>query len=421
MELGKYLTRLSEEQFQQRCSTKRRGYEMGLLPNAMARSTSTATLLERVCGWSDCKRRRRQANSKPIFVENPCDPFNLSLHLFFGKISIVNFDLVRMSAPARPTNPALDDDEDLDLWNCKPFSAFITDIFVIIHFCKFIYNSYSFLLPQLDLPAELHNHRHLQLVTPRIQATKRGTVAKHILLYPINSHVSFSKIKLYALSYSGQLFCNCSEDTAARQTRLAKARLRDHEEISTQPTNAQTNLSPAAAPISLPSAADIFTAVAGPPAFLNPEATRQIVTLSNQGTGGQGQRADAGTLPGGDTREGAWDISRMAPKLAGEEELQPGVISARAKKYKGADGAAVEASAAQVAMLGGNPAERRDRGKGTKAMGVDEFLEKGVGGAQLPRKQQDRKDKEKSKRERGQSTHSHWKSEAEMALRQQYD
>ena len=34
---------------------------------------------------------------------------------------------------------------------------------------------------------------------------------------------------------------------------------------------------------------------------------------------------------------------------------------------------------------------------------------------------QDRKVKEKSKRALGQSSHSHWKSEAEMVLRQQYD
>jgi hypothetical protein len=34
---------------------------------------------------------------------------------------------------------------------------------------------------------------------------------------------------------------------------------------------------------------------------------------------------------------------------------------------------------------------------------------------------QDRKDREKEKRDKGQSTHSTWKSEAEMLLRQQYD
>ena len=54
-------------------------------------------------------------------------------------------------------------------------------------------------------------------------------------------------------------------------------------------------------------------------------------------------------------------------------------------------------------------------------MEVTEFMDRGVGGAQLPRKRQDRVGKEKSKRERGQSSHASWKSEAEMVLRQQYD
>ena len=102
-------------------------------------------------------------------------------------------------------------------------------------------------------------------------------------------------------------------------------------------------------------------------------------------------------------------------------------------------------SAAQVGGPGPRPAE--NKGKPTKPMGVNEFLDKGLGGAQLPRKRcvpwtqsanaarchgcnapgrcntcrQDRKDKEKDKRLRGQSTHAAWKSEAEMVLRQQYD
>ena len=57
----------------------------------------------------------------------------------------------------------------------------------------------------------------------------------------------------------------------------------------------------------------------------------------------------------------------------------------------------------------------------TKPEAVDSFLDKGLGSQQLPRKNQDRKDREKQKREKGQSTHKEWKSEAEMAMRQLYD
>lgn len=95
------------------------------------------------------------------------------------------------------------------------------------------------------------------------------------------------------------------------------------------------------------------------------------------------------------------------------------------------------------------PADKK-KPKSTKAMPVQDFLA-GGSGPQLPRHKQvrlvsvmhacmataayrverscsrglvtvqDRKVKEKSKRALGQSAHSHWKSEAEMVLRQQYD
>ncbi len=67
------------------------------------------------------------------------------------------------------------------------------------------------------------------------------------------------------------------------------------------------------------------------------------------------------------------------------------------------------------------PAALGSAKKATPAMGVSEFLDKGVGGAALPRRRADRKDKEKSKRSLGQSSVGEWKSEAEMVLRQQYD
>ena len=66
-------------------------------------------------------------------------------------------------------------------------------------------------------------------------------------------------------------------------------------------------------------------------------------------------------------------------------------------------------------------AAKKARGKASKAMDVKDFLAQGNAGAQLPRQQQGKKDREKSKRMLGQSSHSVWKSEAEMVLRQQFD
>ncbi len=79
-------------------------------------------------------------------------------------------------------------------------------------------------------------------------------------------------------------------------------------------------------------------------------------------------------------------------------------------------------------MMGGKVSDKvaaaavgADKGPPSKPMPVTDFLDKGLGAAQLPRKGQDRKEKEKDKRMRGQSTHAAWKSEAEMVLRQQFD
>ncbi|KAH7618831.1 hypothetical protein NADE_005680 [Nannochloris sp. 'desiccata'] len=198
---------------------------------------------------------------------------------------------------------------------------------------------------------------------------------------------------------------NDNKDSAAYRAREAADKLHDHN-ASIAPT------------ITLPSVDAAFTAVEGPPAFLDPEATRQIQELP--------RRNNEAPL--------SWDISRMAPKSKGsaeDDQPQAKVISAAAKRFKAVDGGFKAqqlppvVSAAQGAMLGGpsQREERRDRGntRSSKAMCVEEFLGKGVGGAQLPRKRQERKDKEKEQRGKGQSSHSHWKSEAEMALRQQYD
>lgn len=81
----------------------------------------------------------------------------------------------------------------------------------------------------------------------------------------------------------------------------------------------------------------------------------------------------------------------------------------------------------QIALMGGTMhAKSTEEGKQpagaaagprvpTKPMEVSEFLNKGIGAAQLPRKDKDRKDKEKEKRMKGQSAIGSWKTEAEMA------
>ncbi|KAL6774329.1 hypothetical protein ACKKBG_A24580 [Auxenochlorella protothecoides x Auxenochlorella symbiontica] len=162
-----------------------------------------------------------------------------------------------------------------------------------------------------------------------------------------------------------------------------------------------------------------FQSVSGPPAFLNPEATRPVAAPARQPRPAQPDSIASGKGKGGGRGDGSWDVSKMAPKLKEEAAAAgPGVIKASAVQYRGGEGPA-PVSAAAIALLGGG--EKPDRGKPSKAMGVEEFLDKGAGGAVLPRKRQERKDREKDKRSKGQSSHAAWKSEAEMVLRQQYD
>ncbi|PRW33695.1 PHD finger 3 [Chlorella sorokiniana] len=238
-----------------------------------------------------------------------------------------------------------------------------------------------------------------------------------------------------------------SEDSAARRAKAAAARLRDYGEEEEAGSKPAAGPAAAAAPTGLlPSAAAAFTKVEGPPAFLDPEATRPLAVAVHRAVNHVG--ADGGALP--DPRSanqllnkrgqaaGEWDVSQMAPKLKEEQQQEKGVITGSAVRYR-TDDRVGAVSAAQIAMLGGKVGEEEEdeglpaapsaaapkhpapKGKPTKPMAVNDFLDKGVGGAQLPRKRQDRKDKEKDKRMRGQSTHAQWKSEAEMVLRQQYD
>jgi len=200
------------------------------------------------------------------------------------------------------------------------------------------------------------------------------------------------------------------------------------------------------------------------PEFLDPESTRPLaVSLthgrdtsvtqagSSRGGGGSAQsvvgKGSKGQVPGAD-----FDVARLAPLLKGQKRAEPGttlrpgaVIEGKAKRYKLEEESAPVYSDVQVAMLGGHVKAHAGAQEGkagvvgpvgptappglgaaptkvrTKPEAFESFLDKGLGGQQLPRKNQDRKEREKMKREKGQSTHKEWKSEAEMALRQQYD
>mmetsp|Transcript_13624 Transcript_13624/g.29194 ORF Transcript_13624/g.29194 Transcript_13624/m.29194 type:complete len:242 (+) Transcript_13624:132-857(+) len=209
-----------------------------------------------------------------------------------------------------------------------------------------------------------------------------------------------------------------SVDSAALRAAEAEARLKDFEKAAGDTGRA------------LPSALAAFDEVDGPPSFLDPEATRPLAASRLHGM--PDVLAAEGTGKGGKVWQEKgpdFDISVLAPPLKGQQRNNPdkrempasAVIEGKAKRYKTEEGpeATQQYSEAQIAMLGGKVTKSSKAPSGP--MGVSDFLAKGVGAAQLPRKAQDRKDKEKEKRMKGQSAIGSWKSEAEMVLRQQYD
>ena len=174
----------------------------------------------------------------------------------------------------------------------------------------------------------------------------------------------------------------------------------------------------------LPSAAELFSAV-GSPDFLHPEATRPIaVNARHQALGLRAAqlRGEAPLDADEEGRGGA--VIAAAPRLYSPEEVEAraALAAARAQAETAASGAPTESRGGAPRAGGGGGATRepRERGAPSKAMAVEDVIANP--NMLLPRKRgQDRKDKEKEKRGKGQSAIGSWKSEAEMVLRQQYD
>ena len=208
-------------------------------------------------------------------------------------------------------------------------------------------------------------------------------------------------------------------------------------------------LKPCAGPGDLPDPLSALGQVTRKPAFLTPDATKPVAAPIHRSRPALAPAPPEPVLQRGSGGAGAaFDVASMAPPLKGQADASKrglpngAVIAAAAKRYKPAADEGELVTAAQVAMLGGQwrpsaedgadgspapqgpvlPARLQQRaGKPSKPMAVSEFLDKGVGGALLPRQRQERKDKERAKRQLGQSAIGSWKSEAEMALRQLYD
>ena len=117
----------------------------------------------------------------------------------------------------------------------------------------------------------------------------------------------------------------------------------------------------------LPSAADMFEQVREAPAYLRPEITGVSKKINDNADHLNTVAQSNVTLPiksKGQKQRPGWDVSMMAPKLH-SPELSQTTISSKPVNFDHTHSPSRQA---------------------TRAMSVEEFLEKGVGGAQLPRK-----------------------------------
>lgn len=181
----------------------------------------------------------------------------------------------------------------------------------------------------------------------------------------------------------------------------------------------------------LPSAFDAFSEVAGPPQFLNncvEEAAKEDVQRWKNG--GRRNRKEKTNLPSG-------AVVESKPQLTGIHE--------RVRSDIGNSSAQGQSNASSVTAQGGKRiSTAANPGAGDAAelfrmclrCGVPKTYSHGKGVvcpicSDRPPEETDKestkkkgstmKDKEKSKRMKGQSSHASWKSETEMQLRQQFD
>ncbi|KAF0933048.1 hypothetical protein E2562_013802 [Oryza meyeriana var. granulata] len=175
---------------------------------------------------------------------------------------------------------------------------------------------------------------------------------------------------------------------------------------------------------SLPSALDAFAEISGPPEFLNnrvvepEEAVEAIGVLDRRGKGGRG----------GDSKQ---------PPPGAVVVAKPQLVAIRERVSSGTNGVNPPGSAEGKRIIGAanpGPEDAADLLRMCLQCGIPKTYSHARGmvcpvcndrpeQTKEPEKKKGStiKDKEKIKRMRGQSSHASWKSETEMALRQQFD
>ncbi|KAI3839558.1 hypothetical protein MKW92_044639 [Papaver armeniacum] len=223
------------------------------------------------------------------------------------------------------------------------------------------------------------------------------------------------------------------EDVKQHKQRIPTSYSRDGKPLF-DPNPASTSI--------LPSAFEIFSEVAGPPQFLNNCVGEQVSTNGNDGGGGGrggGRRGGHGRmrrekkdLPAGVVMEAKAQLVGIRDRVSSDGDgLQPPISSQRGStSVVHAEGKRVvtatnpdakdAADLLRMCLQCGIPKTFTNaRGMFCPQCGDRPPVDKDAESEK--KKGSTIKDKEKNKRMKGQSSHSSWKSETEMHLRQQFD
>ncbi|KAH6766995.1 plant/protein [Perilla frutescens var. hirtella] len=183
---------------------------------------------------------------------------------------------------------------------------------------------------------------------------------------------------------------------------------------------------------SLPSAFDAFSEVAGPPQFLNNSVQEETVKEDVQRWrhGGRRNRKEKKNLPSGAVLE-------SKPQLVGiHERVRSDIVNSASEGKSNGSAASTQGGKRMATVANPNAEDAAELLRMCLACGVPKTYSHAKGmvcpmcGDRAPtdsdkevvkKKGSAVKDKEKSKRMKGQSSHATWKSETEMQLRQQFD
>ncbi|WCJ42008.1 hypothetical protein M5689_022840 [Euphorbia peplus] len=212
-------------------------------------------------------------------------------------------------------------------------------------------------------------------------------------------------------------------DGSSAASAAATGRLLSYKSVSDQPAAATGSSS-------LPSAFDAFSEISGPPQFLNnsvEEQSNRVDVQQQYGRHGRWRKKEKKDLPSGVVVEAKAQIVGIRERVRSDiESNQPATTSVPStqpgeKRMPTATNPNAEDAAELLRMCLPCGIPKTFSNAQGMVCPVCGDRPPNDASADTKKKGSTLKDKEKSKRMKGQSSHATWKSETEMHLRQQFD